>query len=188
VKVKILSGEDITLGVYVDYTTELSPIKKVSICSNLQPGDVRKLHHSVIETVLTEFDKEIEEVEATFQPRFEMDGVKYGLHPNIEQISTGEFIDLEACAKNWIQKLPRVIAILYRPVVTWLGDKYSITPYDQYDLDKAEQTMRNTPLSIASGALVFFCNLSNDLTMTLEKNQRTTLQKIVTEMKQEVLS
>ena len=106
-----------------------------------------------------------ERVEAVLntKPRHELffmlNGVRMGFIPNLDEITMGEFVDLENLGSetaNW----HKVMAILYRPVTKTFGNRYSIESYK--GLESANM-YKEMPLGVALGAMLFFWNLGRDL-------------------------
>lgn len=184
-KVSVIEPDSITVGHYVDYLTELSPIKQAAIASEMSAGDVRNLPQSVIDFIRTKFEENMEAVQPSFQTVVKLEGVDYGLHPEIDRMTGGEFFDLESCEKNWIKNIPKALCVLYRPIVTRWKDRYNIEPYTEKHFSN-EELMRTLPLSVASGAVLFFSTLRNDLMQSLEKNQAKDLREIVSNLKEEL--
>lgn len=93
--------------------------------------------------------------------QFEMDGKKFGFIPNLDEMSQGEYIDLDTYStiENW-QEMHRVMAILYRPIIQQSKEKYLIEPYETSS--KYAEAMKDLPLDIALSAVVFFYRLGND--------------------------
>lgn len=93
--------------------------------------------------------------------QFEMEGKKFGFIPNLDEMSQGEYIDLDTYStiENW-QEMHRVMAILYRPIIQQLKEKYLIEPYETSS--KYAEAMKDLPLDIALSAVVFFYRLGND--------------------------
>ena len=57
---------------------------------------------------------------------------KYAMIPNLSDMTTGEFIDLETyCEDDMMKNLHKVMAILYRPIVDDVDrfKRYTIEPY-----------------------------------------------------------
>ena len=52
-----------------------------------------------------------------------------GFIPKLDDISLGEYIDIETNISDW-QKMHKAMAVLYRPVNFKLGNKYGIAPYE----------------------------------------------------------
>ena len=86
----------------------------------------------------------------------EIDGVEYGMHPNLSEITLGEYADLETFMGEDLQKnLPEIMAILFRPVTAKEGDVYTIEAYDG-DITMRAEKMRKMKADQVQSALVFF--------------------------------
>jgi hypothetical protein len=91
---------------------------------------------------------------------FEFNGVEYGFIPKLDDISVGEFIDLDQYIKEGKQ-LHKIAAILYRPVTKRYNKLYDIEKYE--GTSKYADIMMKVDYKVVLGALVFFWNLSNSL-------------------------
>ena len=60
-----------------------------------------------------------------------IEGVKYGFNPDIQNISTGEFMDIDMLCKDLDKNLHMIMAILYRKVTTEGEGRYLIEEYDR---------------------------------------------------------
>ena len=109
-----------------------------------------------------------QEQDSSLKKIIEVDGKEYGFHPNLDDISLGEYADLETLIKNDVEKsLPEVMAILYRPIVE-KGENgvYTIEAYDGNIRIRAEQMKKMSAEQVQS-ALVFFYHLGKGLLTTL---------------------
>ena len=88
---------------------------------------------------------------------FQYNGKEYGFHPKLEDISLGEYIDLDTYLKEPYKDAEKVLGVLYRPIVKEKGDLYEIEPY------KGTDGYADFPLDVALGATLFFYRLSNKL-------------------------
>lgn len=98
--------------------------------------------------------------ENQFIQRFKMGGVEFGFIPNLDEMSTGEYMDLDTYITDW-DTMHNAMAVLYRPITNKLGNKYQIEEY-KGSVTYAD-VMRHAPLDVVLGAMVFFYNLGNDL-------------------------
>jgi hypothetical protein len=98
--------------------------------------------------------------ENVFIQRFKMGGVEFGFIPNLDEMSTGEYMDLDTYITDW-ETMHNAMAVLYRPITNKLGNKYQIEEY-KGSVTYAD-VMRHAPLDVVLGAMVFFYNLGNDL-------------------------
>lgn len=117
--------------------------------------------------------------ENVFIQRFKMGGVEFGFIPNLDEMSTGEYMDLDTYITDW-DTMHNAMAVLYRPITNKMGNKYQIEEY-KGSITYAD-VMRHAPLDVVLGAMVFFYNLGNDLLKStvnyLEGNQE--VQNILT--------
>ena len=98
----------------------------------------------------------------------EIDGVEYGFHPNLDDITLGEYADLETFIKMGIEKhLPEVMAILYRPIIEKENDVYTIEAYSG-DLTIRAEKMKKMSAEQVQSALVFFYLFVRELSVTSE--------------------
>ncbi len=136
-----------SLALLCDTTTYV--IKKMAYKDLLEIMDIIK------KIVDTEPDKE------DFKKIFKFKNEKYGFCPNLSQISTGEYIDLETYCKKPIDNLHIIMSILYRPISFERGERYAIESYnpDQFK----EELFKDCPMDIALGSLGFFLTLGKIL-------------------------
>ena len=97
-----------------------------------------------------------------FIHRFEIGGKEFGFIPCLEDMSFGEYIDLETNIAEW-DTMHKAMAVMFRPIVKTKGDKYEIEPYE--GTATYSEVMQYAPLDVVMGAMVFFYNLSNELLM-----------------------
>jgi hypothetical protein len=89
----------------------------------------------------------------------------YGFIPDINKISFGEWLDLDTNCKDFPKNLPKLLSILYRPILSEIGTKYKIEQYTADHLSNAKD-FESMPLSIANGALLFFSTIESELVTT----------------------
>ena len=116
------------------------------------------------------------QIEGTFERHFELNGIKYGFLPQLENISLGEYIDLEDGLKD-VKSFHKAAAVMFRPVVKNYGDLYTIQDYEA-GLDSME-IMKQAPLGAITGAVVFFWDIVN----VLQKVSQPYLKKSMKENK-----
>ena len=79
--------------------------------------------------------------------------VEFGMIPDLQNISFGEYIDLENYVSDW-SNMHKAMAVLFRPITKHYKQLYDIEEYESSS--KYEDYMRRMPLNVALGALVFF--------------------------------
>jgi hypothetical protein len=86
--------------------------------------------------------------------------VDFGFIPNLYEMTFGEYIDLDNYISD-MQNLHKAMSVLYRPIVKSHKDMYSIREYD--GSEEYANLMKEMPLNVALGALVFFYRLGSKL-------------------------
>ena len=111
----------------------------------------------------------------------EIGGVEYGMHPNLDDITLGEYADIESFIKAGLEKnMPEIIAVLFRPVTERKGEAYTIEAYDGNITIRAEE-MKKMSSEQVENALRFFFVLGKELlkilpSFLLEQTQEMTKQ------------
>jgi hypothetical protein len=93
-----------------------------------------------------------------FVPTFKLGEVEFGFIPQLDEMTFGEYIDLDNYLTDW-ETMNKAMSVLFRPILHKRKGKYVIEDYkgsDTYNLSEM-------PLNVVMGALVFFCNLRNEL-------------------------
>lgn len=91
-----------------------------------------------------------------FERIFVMDGIKYGIVPNLDEMTFGELTDIDENVSP--DKYHRLMSILYRPIV-----KEALNTYSVEDYKGTNDKMLEMPLGVALGCLDFFFRLGQQL-------------------------
>jgi hypothetical protein len=145
--------------------------KMVQIFCGIDLKDVAQIRYKDVAEINTSINTLFSKENNLIQ-RFKMGGVEFGFIPNLDEMSTGEYMDLDTYITDW-DTMHNAMAVLYRPITNKLGNKYQIEEY-KGSITYAD-VMRHAPLDVVFGAMVFFYNLGNDLLKStvnyLETNQ-----------------
>jgi hypothetical protein len=101
--------------------------------------------------------------------------VSFGMIPSLDEMTFGEYIDLENFMSDW-DSMHKAMAVLYRPITFNKNGKYLIEDYD--GTDKYWEVMKDAPVNVALGAMVFFYRLGKKLCkytmdyLLLQQNQK----------------
>ncbi len=153
--------------------------KMIEIFCGLELKEVVKMKASTVIELVQHFDKLFNE-KTKFKHRFKLNDVEFGFIPDIEEISWGEYIDIEANIGDF-QNIHKALAVMYRPIVKDVKGKYEIEPY-KGDLSYSE-VLKYAPLDVVLPASVFFWTLGIELIgstlSSLEKmKNKTHIQKM----------
>jgi len=165
--------EDVTLEKWiklVDYhklSKSEEALETIKELSNIPKNLIKELEIKDIAVIMSKVAELQQKQDSSLKRIIEIDGKRYGFHPDLDSITLGEWSDLETMIKMDIEKnLPEVMAILYRPIVEEQNDIYTIKAYDGDITIRAEQMKKMSAEQVQS-ALVFFYTLGNELLLTL---------------------
>ena len=156
---------EMTLGQYQDWLKvsegkELDTFlqqKIIEIFCGLTLKQVMLIKASEIDRLVADISNIFKE-EPKFIDRFDYGGKEFGFIPKLDDISFGEYVDLDTYLQDW-QLMHKAMAVLFRPITLKRKDKYLIEDYEsaeKYDL-------KCMPLDVVFGSLVFFYHLRNEL-------------------------
>ena len=189
---KIISTKysDQTLGTYVDFMAAgEDTVSQIQAITGLKRDDIRKIDMATIEKIVSAYANGLKNDEKVFKQFIDIDGIKFGFHPNLKSMTFGEWLDLSELSKNFPHQLPELMCILYRPVTAEINQQYKIEEYDSDVHLKYAPQMRKLNLANVNAALLFFSTLRNDLVNStpeyLEKELET-LKREISQLAEEV--
>lgn len=166
---------------------KLSAYKKFILMANEENGDEQALYHFCGLTPAQQEGmkkKDLDEIrfqignvlseKPALKKIFKFKGKEYGFHPKLEDISMGEYIDLNEYLKEPYKNAERILGVLYRPITKKMFGRHSI---ENYDPDKHHgEGFQDLNADIFLGCLLFFYRLETNLQITfltsLEKEKK----------------
>ncbi len=133
----------------------------IEIFCNLDSKAVRNLK-------LLDADKIVSVINLMFEEKpklintFKLGKVEYGFIPKLDDISLGEYVDLDTYIGDW-DNMHIAMNVLYRPIKDKIKDKYIIEDYNNESKDKLDEI----PLDVVLGAVFFLYNLGMDLSQAM---------------------
>jgi hypothetical protein len=160
------SLKEVTLYQYQRFeklTTENEPSefvnqKTIEIFCNIELKDVARIRIADVSNLLTHLNDLLQQ-KPKLTNTFKLGVYEFGFIPKLEDITSGEYIDLETYLSD-TQTLHKAMAVLYRPIKTKVKDLYTIEDYE--GADKYSEVLKYMPLDIALGSMLFFWTLLND--------------------------
>jgi len=141
-------------------------IEKVKIFIGLTDEQITSISESDFKDLVLAIDEALNKP-SEFQQRFKMNDVLFGFHPNLDKMLVGEYVDLMNYNSE-PETLHKLMAILFRPITTKdLSGNYKIAKYE--GSETWCEIMKQTPLHIVNGALIFFLSLSKELRTSIQK-------------------
>tara|TARA_R110000824_G_scaffold37238_10_gene114568 strand:- start:602 stop:1243 length:642 start_codon:yes stop_codon:yes gene_type:complete len=117
----------------------------------------------------------------------EIDGIEYGMHPDLSEITLGEYADIETFIKDGLNKnLPELIAVLFRPITERKNEVYTIAAYDG-DIKIRAEIMKKMSAEQVQSVLVFFYRFVMIFAKTMPSFLMQRTQEIKSQLQTETL-
>ena len=160
---------EITLGQYQKYLKIQSEnedenflaIKMIEIFCGLRGDTIMAMKAKSIKDITTILSNMFTE-KPHLVKEFKMNGRTYGFIPKLEDMSFGEYIDLDTYIGD-SDNLHRAMAVLYRPIKQKYEDKYLIEDYTGEESD----IMKSMPMDAVLSSILFFYHLGMDLSQAM---------------------
>lgn len=152
--------------------------KMIEIFCNIDLKDVANIKYSSVKNIIGELNKVFEE-KTDLVPTFNLNGINFGFIPILDDMTLGEYIDLDTYLGDW-ENIHKAMNVLYRPIKFKKGGKYNI---ENYGKDNYSDLLKNMPLDIVLGSIVFFWNLSKELLQITLNYLSQETEKMSTEQK-----
>jgi hypothetical protein len=160
---------DITLGQYkrflnIQKQTEESHFlnaKAIEIFCDIELKNVMRLKMSDFDKITNKINSLFEQKPKLVQ-RFKIDSVEYGFHPQLDELTLGEYIDVDTYIADW-ENMEKTMNVLYRPIENKLKDRYSIK---EYNVDTSDNLLA-MPMDAVLSSIFFLWNLGIDLSKTI---------------------
>jgi hypothetical protein len=172
---KLISNwEDVTLETWLellkfsDKTRSKEAEEIIAALSNIPKELIKKMAIKDVAVIMGKISEMQHKGDNTLKKIITIEGKEYGFHPNLDEITLGEYADLEEFIKNDVDKfLPEIVAVLFRPVTKREKDIYEIEAYDGKINVRAE-LMKKMSAQQVQNALVFFYSFVKILLIHLE--------------------
>ncbi len=135
--------------------------KMIEIFCRVKPQDALNIKLSDANRIANLISNMFEE-KPDLVKSFYLGGVEYGFVPDLDEITLGEYIDLDTYMGDW-ENIHTAMNVLYRPIKQKLGDKYLIEDYNVETKDHLLQM----PMDAVFGSIIFFYRLGIELSKTM---------------------
>lgn len=159
----------------------------ITALSDMPKKLVKELALRDVAIIMSKVSEMQKEQNSVLKKTFEINGIEYGMHPDLSEITLGEYADIETFIKEGLEKnMPELIAVLFRPITEKNGDAYTIEAYDGEITIRAEE-MKKMSAEQVQNTLVFFWHFAKELSMILPSYLMERTQEIVKELQTEIL-
>lgn len=135
--------------------------KTVEIFCNLNLKDIAKIKYSYVKEIIEDINKLFEQKQDLI-PRFKIKGIEYGFIPVLDDMTLGEYVDLDETFSDW-SSMHKAMSVLFRPITINKGQRYQIEEYR--GIENAD-VIKQMPLDAVMGCMFFFYNLNKELLKT----------------------
>ena len=132
--------------------------KTIEIFCDIELKDVARIKVADTDSLLVHLNTLLQ-TKPKLTRTFKLGVYEFGFIPKIEDITSGEFIDLETYLGD-TETLHKAMAVLFRPIKNKVKDLYIIEDYEA--ADRYSEVLKYMPLDIALGSMLFFWTLLND--------------------------
>ena len=136
-------------------------VKLIEIFCKIKPSDVMLLKVKDSEMISNTINKLFNNKPALVT-RFKINNKEYGFHPQLDELTLGEYVDLDTYIGDW-ENMEKAMSVLYRPIIAKLKGKYTIS---EYEIGK-EDDLLDMPMDAVLSSIFFFWNLGLDLSKTM---------------------
>ena len=150
--------------------------KMIEIFCKVPYGNIIEYRMSHINRISKTLTNLFKQEQKTLIRHFELDNLRYGFIPELDQMTFGEYVDLDTYFKNW-DDMHKAMSVLYRPVTETEGEYYSIEAYDNTSMRLRSKKFLDMKAEQVEGALVFFWTLGKELLTTLQLYLSKKLEK-----------
>tara|TARA_R110002012_G_scaffold50421_2_gene130419 strand:+ start:621 stop:1370 length:750 start_codon:yes stop_codon:yes gene_type:complete len=133
--------------------------KMIQIFCGIDLKDVGKIKMKHLNELITHFTKVFSEKPKLIR-RFKIKDIEFGFIPKLDEITFGEYVDLENHLQNW-KTYHKAMAVMYRPIKEKNKDTYTIVDYEPNE--DMQDLMKFAPLDVAISSSVFFWTLGSEL-------------------------
>mgnify|MGYP003115184347 FL=1 len=152
--------------------------KMLEIFCKIGLKEVYRMKYKDSEEVLSILEKTFNDKPSLVR-KFKLGKTQYGFHPQLDDLTFGEYIDLDTYIGDW-DNIEKAMNVLYRPIITSVGEKYAI---DEYNTEN-DKYLLDMPMSAVTSSIFFLmklgADLSNHILKSLEKDNEEIYQQFLT--------
>ena len=138
----------------------------IAALSNIPKQLIKELSIKDVAVIMSKVAELQQGQDSSLRRFIKINEVEYGFHPNLDDITLGEYADIETFIKNGIDNhLPELMAVLYRPITERRNNVYTIKAYDG-DIRMRAEEMKKMSAEQVQSALVFFWHFATEFKFT----------------------
>ena len=148
--------------------------KMIQIFCGMKLGEVAKIKMKHLNELIAHFTKVFSEKPQLIR-KFKIKNIEFGFIPKFDDISFGEYVDLENYMKDW-KTYHKALSVMYRPIKNTNKDKYEIVDYEPNE--DMQDLMKFAPLDVAISSSFFLSSLGIELLKATQTYLKKELKKM----------
>lgn len=152
--------------------------KMIQIFCGIKLGEVAKIKMKHLNELIAHFTKVFSEKPQLVR-KFKIRELEFGFIPRFDDITFGEYVDLENYLKDW-KTYHKALSVMYRPIKTTFKDKYEIVDYEPNE--DMQDLMKYAPLDVAISSSFFLSNLGVELLKATQTYLKKELKKMTKDL------
>ena len=184
----ITSWADVTLEKWIKLIAAQTGTKTkearetIAVMSDIPKSLINEMALKDVAIIMTKLSELQGEKNTELKKIIEIEGQQYAFHPNLDDLTLGEYADIETFIKVGLEKkMPEIMAVLFRPITEREKDVYAIAAYDGKIAIRAEKMKRMSAEQVQS-ALVFFWRFVINLSQIMPSFLMERTQEIVKDL------
>jgi|TARA_R100000081_G_C4820055_1_gene178932 hypothetical protein len=158
--------EDVSIEKFVKYSQAVNHleddkeivVKTISTLCSIAEEVVEVMKMKDLQKIQTTLQKLISKpINKEIINKINIEGTVYGFHPKLDEMTMGEFVDVETYAKE--NDFAGMMSVLYRPIIQTQGNRYNIEPYDTDVHYSNSQKFKKLSINVGNAIAVFFWDL-----------------------------
>lgn len=143
-------------------------IEQIAILSDNDPDFIRNLNIKDFNQLRADLAFMSEPPNKDIMFTFELEGVKYGIIPQMDFITAGEWLDADSWKEKPEENIHLYAALIFRPIVEETATGYTIEKHkaDGF-LERANLFKKKLPITHVYGGVLFFSSFVIDVTKIL---------------------
>ena len=177
------SWEDVTLEKWVKLITfeKLSSTQEamevLGVLTDMPKKLIRELALQDVANIMSKVTELQRKDKVVLKKIIKLEDKQYGFHPNLEDLTLGEWADIETFMEQGLDNnMHNIMAILFRPILEIENNAYIIEAYNGNIAVRAEKFKKMSAEQVKS-ALVFFWSFANVLSTTLLSSLKVHLKE-----------
>tara|TARA_R110001606_G_C15337171_1_gene646162 strand:+ start:201 stop:830 length:630 start_codon:yes stop_codon:yes gene_type:complete len=131
--------------------------KMIEIFCGITLNQVMQIKALDVDTITEDIAKVFKEKTRLIN-RFTLNEIEFGFIPKLDDMSFGEYVDLDNYMSDW-QQMHKAMSVLFRPITFKKKNQYLIEDYETAE----KHNIKEMTLDIVFGSMVFFWNLRTEL-------------------------